>query len=84
MKQIIENAGFQYVGDRTMPCCTYNVYHKTVDNNLCEVWIGVRKLKFRITYKGHTRYHINNHASPIDQQLIAELENNGLLNTVAQ
>jgi hypothetical protein len=84
MKEIIINAGFVYSGVQQLPCCRYDVYHKTVNNQLCEVGIAEYKKKFFIKFKGEKRNHLHNFASPIDVQLMYELENNGLLNSVAQ
>lgn len=84
MKEILISAGFIYAGDRHMPCCHYNVYHKTVDNKLCAIGIAEYKKKFYVEYMGQKRYHINNPTAPINGQLEYELKQTGMINSVAQ
>ena len=83
MKEILLSNGFEYARHATSPCCNFDIYHKTVNNQLCEVWNGTNKAKFKIVYQAQTRWHINNKIAPLPGQLQAELEQHGLLNQVA-
>ncbi len=84
MKDLLIQSGFVYVRHVQSQCCSYDIYHKTVDNKLCEVWLGTNKHKFKFVWNGRSDYHTPNANAPLAGQLEYRLKDAGLLNTVAQ